>query len=59
MRGSERLTALALLLLSAAAAVALEPEAATRLVALLALLGAVLALAPGLRQWLAGRAPGP
>ncbi len=45
MRGSERLTALALLLLSAAAAVAREPEAATRLVALLVLLGAVLALA--------------
>jgi len=44
MRGSERLTALALLLLSAAAALARQPEAVSRLVALLALLGAVLAL---------------
>jgi membrane-associated phospholipid phosphatase len=47
MRGSERLSALALLLLSAAAAAAAVrvPEAGTRLLALLALLGAVLALA--------------
>jgi membrane-associated phospholipid phosphatase len=45
MRGSERLTALALLLLSAAAAAARVPEAWTRLLALVALLGAVLALA--------------
>jgi membrane-associated phospholipid phosphatase len=46
MRGSERLTAVALLLLSAAAAVAGTPAAGVRLVALVAMLGAV--------RWLAG-----
>lgn len=45
MRGSERLTALALLLLSAAAAVSRTADAGTRLVALAGLLGAVLILA--------------
>jgi len=45
VRGSERLTVVALLLLSAAAAVARVPEAGTRLLALVALLGAVLVLA--------------
>jgi membrane-associated phospholipid phosphatase len=45
MRGSERLTALALLLLSAAAAISRTPEAWARLLALAGLLGAVLMLA--------------
>ncbi len=62
MRGSERLTALALLLLSAAAAASRAPEAGPRLVATAGLLAVVLALArtgdrPGPLGWLRDFAP--